>query len=91
MVLSTLANEEIPYAEERLRNRSIPYFIQPTPNTERSNLFFGSKECMEAIRLFVNGRSLNSLTPEEDFILGAMLGYDICRQCERYCQRKSKS
>lgn len=28
------------------------------------------------------------LTPEEDFILGAMLGYDICAQCERYCKRK---
>ena len=30
------------------------------------------------------------LTPEEDFILGAMLGYDICAQCERYCERKGK-
>lgn len=23
-------------------------------------------------------------------ILGAMLGYDICAQCERYCERKKK-
>ena len=30
----------------------------------------------------------NQLTPEEDFILGAMLGYDLCAQCERYCKRK---
>ncbi|WP_347153469.1 DUF2023 family protein, partial [Phocaeicola vulgatus] len=22
------------------------------------------------------------------FILGAMLGYDICVQCKRYCDRK---
>ena len=73
MVLATLANDDIPYAEERLRSRQIPYFAQPTPNTERTNLFFGCKECMEAIRLFVSGRSLNSLTPEEDFIIGAML------------------
>ena len=28
------------------------------------------------------------LTPEEDFILGAMLGYDICQQCKRYCNKK---
>ena len=32
---------------------------------------------------------LNELTPEEDFILGTLLGYDICSQCERYCKRKS--
>jgi hypothetical protein len=44
---------------------------------------------MEAIRLIVT-RPLNQLTPEEDFILGAMLGYDICAQCERYCKRKCK-
>ena len=35
-------------------------------------------------------RPLNQLTPEEDFILGAMLGYDICTQCERYCERKER-
>lgn len=35
-------------------------------------------------------RPLNQLTPEEDFILGAMLGYDICAQCERYCKRKGQ-
>jgi hypothetical protein len=28
------------------------------------------------------------LSPEQDFILGAMLGYDICVQCKRYCDRK---
>ena len=33
-------------------------------------------------------RPLNKLTPEEDFILGAMLGYDICQQCKRYCGKK---
>ena len=26
--------------------------------------------------------------PEEDFILGAMLGYDLCQQCKRYCSKK---
>ncbi len=51
------------------------------------NVYFGRRECLEAIRLIVT-RPLNQLTPEEDFILGAMLGYDICAQCERYCKRK---
>jgi hypothetical protein len=53
------------------------------------NLYFGKKECLDAIRLIAT-RPLNELTPEEDFILGAMLGYDICAQCERYCERKGK-
>lgn len=42
---------------------------------------------MEAIRHIIT-RPLNQLTPEEDFILGAMLGYDICQQCKRYCGKK---
>lgn len=33
-------------------------------------------------------RPLNQLSPEEDFILGALLGYDIRMQCECYCSRK---
>ena len=32
-------------------------------------------------------RPLQLLSPEEDFILGALLGYDICMQCERFCKR----
>lgn len=44
---------------------------------------------INAIRLMVT-RPLNLLTPEEDFILGAMLGYDICAQCKRYCTRKAR-
>ena len=42
------------------------------------------------IRMIVT-KPLCQLSPEEDFILGAMLGYDICAQCERYCERKKKA
>ena len=45
--------------------------------------------CLDAVRTFVH-KPLNELTPEEDFMLGAMLGYDIARQCERYCKRKGR-
>lgn len=31
---------------------------------------------------------LNKLSPEQDFILEALLGYDICAQCKRYCEKK---
>ncbi len=42
---------------------------------------------MEAMRHIIT-RPLNQLTAEEDFILGTMLGYDLCQQCKRYCNKK---
>ncbi len=62
--------------------------VQPA-GKQNLNLYFGRSECLDAIRLIVN-RPLNELTPEEDFILGAVLGYDICAQCQRFCKRKGK-
>lgn len=55
--------------------------------TNKINLFFGKPECMEAMRHIII-RPLNQLSAEEDFILGAMLGYDLCQQCKRYCNKK---
>ena len=72
----------------RLCRQSIDYVVQPA-GKENVNVYFGRRECLDAIRLFVT-RPLNELSPEEDFILGAMLGYDICAQCERYCERKGR-
>ena len=86
MVLYTTNKKYEAFAVKRLTDQKISYVIQPVGNG-RINLFFGRKECIEAIRLLVR-QPLNKLSPEEDFILGAMLGYDICAQCERYCERK---
>ena len=88
MVLFTFDGKYKQFATERLEHQHIDYILCPLSNG-CMNLFFGRKECLDAIRLFVN-RPLNLLTPEEDFILGAMLGYDICMQCERYCERKQR-
>ena len=88
MVLYTTNKRYEDFAVRRLRNQRIRFVIQPVDD-ERINLFFGKAECIEAIRLMVT-RPLNMLTPEEDFMLGAMLGYDIQIQCERFCNRKSK-
>lgn len=89
MVLFTFNKKYEDFAIERLKHQNINYIIQPVGNN-RMNLFFGKKECMDAIKLMVT-RPLNQLTPEEDFMLGALLGYDICAQCERYCERKCRS
>lgn len=89
MVLFTFNKRYEDYATARLKRQNISYILQPVGN-DCINLFFGRKQCLEAIRLMVT-RPLSQLTPEEDFILGAMLGYDICAQCERYCERKCRS
>ena len=83
MVLFTMNKRYETFALQRLDHQNIPYVLQPA-GKNTVNLYFGRRECLEAIRLIVT-RPLNELTPEEDFILGAMLGYDICAQCERYC------
>ena len=86
MVLFTCNNKYGEQVVSRLESQGIPYILQPA-GRQNVNVYFGRRECLEAIRLFVT-RPLHQLTPEEDFILGAMLGYDICAQCERYCKRK---
>ncbi len=86
MVLYTMSKEYEPFAIRRLENQNIPYMKQEVSD-HKINLFFGKRECMDAIKLIIN-RPLNKLTPEEDFILGAMLGYDICQQCERFCRKR---
>ena len=86
MVLFTCKKKYGQLAVERLESQGIPYVLQPA-GQQNVNVYFGRRECLEAIKLIVT-RPLNQLTPEEDFILGAMLGYDLCAQCERYCKRK---
>lgn len=86
MVLYTMNKEHEAFAIRRLERQNISYLIQEV-NANKINLFFGKAECMDAIRHIII-RPLNHLTPEEDFILGAMLGYDICQQCKRYCNKK---
>ena len=88
MILFTCNRRFEAFATNRLCRQSIDYVVQPA-GKENVNVYFGRKECLNAIRLFVT-RPLNELTPEEDFILGAMLGYDICAQCERYCERRKR-
>lgn len=86
MVLCTIGSEEVSFALQRLQKLQIDYVTQNLQN-HHINLFFGKKECLEVVRQIIH-KPLNQLTPEEDFILGVMLGYDICEQCKRYCHRK---
>ena len=82
MILFTCNRRFEQQACHRLGRQSIDYVVQPA-GKENVNVYFGRRECLDAIRLFVT-RPLNELSPEEDFILGASA------QCERYCERKGR-
>ena len=86
MVLYTMNRKHEQFAINRLESQGISYMIQEV-GENKMNLFFGKSECMETMRHIII-RPLNELTPEEDFILGAMLGYDLCQQCKRFCNKK---
>ena len=77
MVLFTMDKSNQQYATERLKRNNIAYAVQEVVN-DKINLYFGRQECINAIKLFAN-KPLNQLTPEEDFMLGAILGYKIGR------------
>jgi len=87
MILFTCSKEYESFVIQRLERQKINFVVQQA-GKNNLNFYFGRKECLNAIQLIVT-RPLNQLTPEEDFILGAMLGYDLCAQCERYCERKA--
>lgn len=74
--------------ERRLQNEGINYIIHDV-DKNKINVYFGAKQCVEVVKTF-NPR-LNELTPEQDFMLGIMLGYDRVKQCERFLEYKKKN
>lgn len=85
LVLCTMCNDCAQIMCKRLDEQGIPYIEQPVSNN-KVNLYFGKKACLDVVRTFVH-KPMHVLTPAEDFMLGAMLGYDITAQCERFCKR----
>ncbi|MCK5131289.1 MAG: DUF2023 family protein [Candidatus Sabulitectum sp.] len=55
-------------------------------SNRKINLFFGEKDCVDVVASFGNWK-LNEFPPEEDFILGIMLGYGRLAQRCRYLRR----
>lgn len=88
LVLHTMKAQDRLRAEQRLKDSGICYCIQPI-NEKNINVFFGDEECVEVICSF-GGKFLNQYTPEEDFILGVLLGYDPTKQCRRYMEYKER-
>lgn len=88
LALHTIHTSEKDAAIERLRYYGINYIFQQV-NPEKVNVFFGDDNCLEIVKTFIDKR-ITDLSPEEDFILGVMLGYDRKQQFERYLDRTKK-
>lgn len=87
-VLYTMDKRYLPMAQKKLEAYGIDYFVQEVTKSNSVNIFFGDKHCVKVMKRILEEKSIDQLTPEEDFILGAILGYDLSKQCARYCQRK---
>lgn len=88
LILHTTEKENIDFIKNKLNAENISFIIYPL-GCNRINVFFGAKECVEVIKN-IDKPSLTTYTPEEDFMLGIMLGYDRRRQCERYLKFKER-
>ena len=87
LILTTEKAEYKNSIENRLKRENIDYVIHDI-SSNKINVYFGAKECVDVVKTF--NSKLNELTPEQDFMLGIMLGYDRVKQCERYMKIKNK-
>lgn len=86
LVLYTGSADHVDHMTHRLEQNEIAYHFAEVTAT-KVNCFFGDPDCIDVIRSFGN-RPLQELSDQEDFILGALLGYDLKLQCQRYLNRK---
>lgn len=89
LILHTMASIDVQLAIKKLESNNIDYLIQPVIS-DKVNVFFGASECVEVIKCFCHKR-LNELSPEEDFILGTLLGYNQVIQCARYLKKNEEA
>ncbi len=85
MILFTVNDRYVGKRSKRLKAEDIDFELQEVGNG-RTNIFFGRSECIEVVRRMITALYNNSAR-KRIFILGALLGYDICMQCERFCKR----
>jgi len=89
MVLFTADVEDLPTIEARLEASGIDRFIQRV-GARKANVVFG-RPALVAVARRLMAEPLNRLSPERDFMLGSLLGYDAETRCLRYLERSDGS
>lgn len=88
LFMMTMSAAEAALIVPHLQAASIDHYVQDVTET-KVNLFFGRPALVATVRSVVT-KPLNQLTPEEDFILGTLLGYDREQQCRRFLARSGR-
>lgn len=87
LALLTTTSENREIIEEKLENCGYKCIVEEL-KSGYINVFFGTEEPINVLKKFKK-HSLKDFTPEEDFILGILLGYNTNQQCKRYLTRKA--
>lgn len=87
LVLYTCSKEQAIKYLSYLNKSGIKY-LAVTVEGGKINLFFGSEKCLEILKTF-SSLNLDEITPQEDFILGIMLGYSRTEQYKRILAKSS--
>lgn len=85
LFMMTMSAAEAPLIVPHLRAAAIDHYLHEVSAT-KVNVFFGRTALVATVRHVVT-KPLHTLTAEEDFILGTLLGYDREQQCERFLSR----
>ena len=88
LILTTEKEANRKIITDRLERENISYLVQNV-DEKKINVFFGNPDSINVIKSF-NQPKLNEYTPEQDFILGTLLGYDKIQQCQRYLKMNPK-
>lgn len=74
LALITVESENVDIFLQIISQRGYSMFMQRL--THNTNIYFGSEATINVIKIIAD-KKLSETTPEEDFIIGACLGYDI--------------
>ncbi len=88
LILLTTWIENLEIITTKLNKYNIAYLVQHVTD-KKINVFFGNPACINVLKQ-INKDNLTEFTPEEDYILGIMLGYDRLKQCDRYITMKKQ-
>jgi hypothetical protein len=88
LVLHTLPGSRRECVEAKLAKEGVAFVSYELANGN-INVFFGADDCVAVVEAIGKDR-LSDYTPEEDFILGTMLGYGRLQQCVRYIRMRQR-